>query len=227
MGLPSGLHHSRRTHPPPSPPGSRTTTLDAATARSEANHRSADCYQPDGSVHLVIPGATGWHLPPGPHRCWCGDTRLRIGLTPGGPLDGSSSVLAHLVVQRVEIAWCRDAELVSAHQGVPHFVQRVHLDLTCPLSCHPESVADLVQGLRRHAYAVVGADDDAFAMTQSLCQLAYFVLLDRVEHRVVRPFGGNVRDQIAHGGGSLGVPCAAGLLETTRRTYGGLQVFQT
>jgi hypothetical protein len=34
-------------------PGSSTTTLSAATARSEANPRSADCYQPDGRVHLA------------------------------------------------------------------------------------------------------------------------------------------------------------------------------
>ena len=34
-------------------PGSSTTTLNAATAHSEGTHRSADCYQPDGRVHLV------------------------------------------------------------------------------------------------------------------------------------------------------------------------------
>ena len=32
--------------------GSSTTTLNAATAHSEARHRSADCHQPDGRVHL-------------------------------------------------------------------------------------------------------------------------------------------------------------------------------
>ncbi len=40
-------------------PGSSTTTLNAATAHSEANHRSADCYQPDGRVHLARRLATG------------------------------------------------------------------------------------------------------------------------------------------------------------------------
>ena len=39
--------------PPPLPPGSSTTTLDDATAPSEAPHRSADCHQPDGRVHLI------------------------------------------------------------------------------------------------------------------------------------------------------------------------------
>src|ERR1700745_190613 len=87
------------------------------------------------------------------------------------PLDDSSSVLAHLAVQRVDIACCTDAEVVSAHQGVPQCVQRDYLDLTCPLSGDSKPVADLVQGLPRHAYAVVGADDDTFAITQSLCQL--------------------------------------------------------
>src|ERR1700747_2562652 len=32
--------------------GSRTTTLNAVTARSVDSHRSADCNQPDVSVHL-------------------------------------------------------------------------------------------------------------------------------------------------------------------------------
>jgi transposase InsO family protein len=32
-------------------PGSSTATLNDATAHSEANHPSAACYQPDGSVH--------------------------------------------------------------------------------------------------------------------------------------------------------------------------------
>src|SRR5271163_929231 len=38
--------------PQPLHPGSRTTTLDAVTAHSVASHRSADCNQPDVSVHL-------------------------------------------------------------------------------------------------------------------------------------------------------------------------------
>ena len=38
--------------PPPLHPGSSTTTLDDATAHSEASRRSADCHQPDGRVHL-------------------------------------------------------------------------------------------------------------------------------------------------------------------------------
>ncbi len=33
-------------------PGSSTTTLDDATAHSADSHRSADCDQPDGRVHL-------------------------------------------------------------------------------------------------------------------------------------------------------------------------------
>ena len=33
-------------------PGSSTTTLNAATAHSAASRPSADCYQPDGWVHL-------------------------------------------------------------------------------------------------------------------------------------------------------------------------------
>ena len=52
MGLPAGLHHQRPSAPPPLRPGSSTTTLNDATAHSAASHRSADCYQPDGRVHL-------------------------------------------------------------------------------------------------------------------------------------------------------------------------------
>lgn len=43
------------------PPGSSTTTLNANTQHSEDNHRSADCHQPDGRVHL---GRCGWKV------CW-------------------------------------------------------------------------------------------------------------------------------------------------------------
>ena len=47
------------TAPPPLRPGSSTTTLNAATAHSEDDHPSADCYQPDGRVHLARRLATG------------------------------------------------------------------------------------------------------------------------------------------------------------------------
>ena len=53
VGLPPGLHHQRPSAPPPLRPGSSTTTLNAATAHSAASHRSADCHQPDGRVHLA------------------------------------------------------------------------------------------------------------------------------------------------------------------------------
>ena len=39
---------------PPLRPGWSTTTLDVATARSAASHRSADCHQPDGRVQLDL-----------------------------------------------------------------------------------------------------------------------------------------------------------------------------
>ncbi|MSS00492.1 M23 family metallopeptidase, partial [Arthrobacter sp. BL-252-APC-1A] len=45
--------------------GSSTTTMNDAIAHSEANHPSADCYQPDGRVQLV-PGEVnlaGWAKP--------------------------------------------------------------------------------------------------------------------------------------------------------------------
>ena len=45
------------TAQPPLRPGSSTTTLNAATAHSEASHRSAGCYQPDGPVHLAAAAA--------------------------------------------------------------------------------------------------------------------------------------------------------------------------
>ena len=96
-------------------------------------------------------------------------------------------------------------------EGVPQCVERVQLDLSCALSGDSEPVADLVQGLPGHAYAVVGADDDTFAITQPLCQFPYVVPLQRVEHRLERPFGGDIRDQIADGVLSLGISCAAGL----------------
>lgn len=44
---------STTTAPTPLHTGSSTTTLNAPTAHSEANPRSADYYQPDGRVHLV------------------------------------------------------------------------------------------------------------------------------------------------------------------------------
>lgn len=40
------------------PAGLSTTTLNAATAHSEATHPSADCYQPDGRVQLGPTTAT-------------------------------------------------------------------------------------------------------------------------------------------------------------------------
>ena len=45
------------TEPPPLRPGSSTTTLNDATAHSEASHPSADCHQPDGRVHLGLAAA--------------------------------------------------------------------------------------------------------------------------------------------------------------------------
>ena len=52
-GPTAGSSPATPTAPQPLRHGSSTTTLNAATAHSEDYRPSADCYQPDGRVHLA------------------------------------------------------------------------------------------------------------------------------------------------------------------------------
>src|SRR5699024_1016434 len=68
------------TEPPPLPPGSRLTTLNDVTPHSAASRRSAGCHQPDGRVHLEVPGRVDPEVHPGqsarPHGQAVGDLQV-------------------------------------------------------------------------------------------------------------------------------------------------------
>ena len=68
VGLPAGLHHQRPTAPPPLHHWLDHYNTDDATPPSAATHRSADCHQPDGRVHLARMASAASHRSPGSSR---------------------------------------------------------------------------------------------------------------------------------------------------------------
>jgi hypothetical protein len=99
------------------------------------------------------------------------------------------------------------------------FGERGDLDLAGPLGGQAEASADLFQGLRGSAQAVVGADHRTLALVELVSQVADLTAFDLVEYLVVGQFGKGVGDLVADRAGAVRV-LVEPLLQAARGTFG-------
>ena len=104
----------------------------------------------------------------------------------------------------------------------PQLVQGGNLDLPDALGREPEAGADLRQGLRRRAEAVVRPDDRSFSFCEAFGQVAYVADLELVEYLLVGLLGGWIDNRVTDGGARLAVR-ARGLLRAAGSPLGCLE----